>query len=113
MLSKIHSLAAQSSFHPCYDLEGNHWQAKYPYRNKVLWQILAFPYCACSKASRIVSFKSLNTEEGKYFNTLQGATKLTNRKLGDNIIARLICLLIEQNLAASKHTTSNQVKMQE
>ncbi|XP_078384061.1 uncharacterized protein LOC144666512 [Oculina patagonica] len=63
-----------------------------------------------AKQSRIVSLKSTNTEEEeRHFNTLQGVTKLTNRRPGDIITPSLIRLQAEQKLAES----SNPVKMQE
>jgi len=67
-----------------------------------------------AKQSRIVSLKSTNIkEEERYFNTLQGVTKLTNRRPGDIITPSLIRLQAEQKLAESKHGTRNPVKLQE
>ena len=67
-----------------------------------------------AKQSRIVSLKSSNTEEEeRHFNTLQGVTKLTNRRPGDIITPSLIPLQAEQKLAESKHATSNPAKIQE
>lgn len=67
-----------------------------------------------AKQSRIVSLKSSNTEEEeRHFNTLQGVTKLTNRRPGDIITPSLVRLQAEQKLAESKHATNNPVKMQE
>ena len=66
------------------------------------------------KQSRIVSLRSTNTEEEeRYFNTLQGVTKLTSRKPGDIITPSLIRLQAEQKLAESKISTGNPVKVQE
>ena len=66
-----------------------------------------------AKQSRIISLKSTNTEEEeRHFNTLQGVTKLTNRRPGDIITPSLVRLQAEQKLAESKSATSP-VKMQE
>ena len=66
-----------------------------------------------AKQSRIVSLKSTNTEEEeRHFNTLQGVTRLTNRRPGDIITPSLIRLQAEQKLKDSKHANSS-VKMQE
>ena len=55
-----------------------------------------------AKQSRIVSLKSTNTEEEeRHFNTLQGVTKLTNRRPGDIITPSLIRLQAEQKLKAN------------
>ena len=66
-----------------------------------------------AKQSRIISLKSTNTEEEeRHFNTLQGVTKLTNRRPGNIITPSLVRLQAEQKLAESKSATSP-VKMQE
>ena len=66
-----------------------------------------------AKQSRIISLKSTNTEEEeRHFNTLQGVTRLTNRRPGDIITPSLIRLQAEQKMAESKRS-SNPVKMQE
>ena len=66
------------------------------------------------KQGRIDSLRSTNTEEEeKYFNTLQGVTKLTHRRPGDIITPCLIHLQAEQKLAESKRANRNPVKMQE
>ena len=66
-----------------------------------------------AKQSRIISLKSINTEEEeRHFNTLQGVTKLTNRRPGDIITPSLVRLQSEQKLSESKSATSP-VKMQE
>ena len=45
-----------------------------------------------AKQSRIISLKSTHTEEEeRHFNTLQGVTKLTNRRPGEMITPSLIC----------------------
>ena len=63
--------------------------------------------------SRIISLTSTNTEEEeRHFNTLQGVTKLTNRRPGDIITPSLVRLQAEQKLAESKSAT-NPVKIQE
>ena len=65
-----------------------------------------------AKQSRIVSLKSTDTEEEeRHFNTLQGVTKLTNRRPGD-ITPSLIHLQAEQKLKESRNANSS-VKMQE
>ena len=66
-----------------------------------------------AKQSRIISLKSTNTEEEeRHFNTLQGVTKLTNRRPGNIITPSLVRLQAEQKLAESRSATSP-VKMQE
>lgn len=66
-----------------------------------------------ARQSRIISLKSTNTEEEeRHFNTLQGVTKLTNRRPGDIITPSLVRLQAEQKLAESKSAT-NPVKIQE
>ena len=66
-----------------------------------------------ARQSRIISLKSTNTEEEeRHFNTLQGVTRLTNRRPGDIITPSLIRLQAEQKRAESKRS-SNPVKMQE
>ena len=53
-----------------------------------------------AKKSRIISLKSINTEEEeRHFNTLQGVTKLTNRRPGDIITPSLVRLQSEQKLS--------------
>ena len=62
-----------------------------------------------AKQSRIISLKSTNTEEEeRHFNTLQGVTKLTNRRPGNIITPSLVRLQAEQKLAVP-----SPVKMQE
>ena len=60
-----------------------------------------------ARQSRIISLKSINTEEEeRHFKTLQGVTKLTNRRPGDIMTASLVRLQAEQKLAESKSATN-------
>ena len=64
------------------------------------------------KQTRIISGKSANTEkEERHFNTLQGITKLTNRRPGDIITPSLVRLQAEQHMAETRQ--GNAVKAQE
>jgi len=65
-----------------------------------------------AKQNRIISGKSANTEEEeRQFNTLQGVTKLTNRRPGDVITPSLVRLQAEQQMAETRQ--GNAVKAQE
>lgn len=65
-----------------------------------------------AKQNRIISGKSANTEEEeRHFNTLQGITKLTNRRPGDVITPSLVRLQAEQQMAETRQ--GNAVKAQE
>ena len=65
-----------------------------------------------AKQNRIISGKSANTEEEeRHFNTLQGITKLTNRRPGDVITPSLVRLQTEQQMAETRR--GNAVKAQE
>lgn len=56
-----------------------------------------------AKQSRIISGKSAYTEEEeRQFNTLQGVTKLTNRRPGDIITPTLVRLQAEQNMMGTR-----------
>ena len=65
-----------------------------------------------AKQSRIISGRSANTEEEeRHFNSLQGITKLTNRRPGDIITPSLVRLQAEQQMAKARQ--ANTVKSQE
>ena len=65
-----------------------------------------------AKQSRIISGGSANTEEEeRQFNSLQGITKLTNRRPGDIITPSLVRLQAEQQMAKARQ--ANAVKSQE
>lgn len=65
-----------------------------------------------AKQSRIISGRSANTEEEeRHFNTLQGITRLTNRRPGDIITPSLIRLQAEQHMAKTRQASA--VKAQE
>ena len=65
-----------------------------------------------AKQTRIISGRSANTEEEeRQFNTLQGVTKLTNRRPGDIITPSLVRLQAEQRMAETRQ--GNAVKAQE
>ena len=65
-----------------------------------------------AKQSRIISGRSTNTEEEeRHFNTLQGITKLTNRRPGDIITPSLVRLQAEQHMTKARQASA--VKAQE
>ena len=65
-----------------------------------------------AKQSRIISGRSANTEEEeRQFNSLQGITKLTNRRPSDIITPSLVRLEAEQQMAKARQ--ANAVKSQE
>lgn len=65
-----------------------------------------------AKQNRIISGRSTNTEEEeRHFNSLQGITKLTNRRPGDIITPSLVRLQAEQQMASTRQF--NSVKAQE
>ena len=65
-----------------------------------------------AKQSRIISGRSTTTEqEERHFNTLQGITKLTNRRPGDIITPSLVRLQAEQHMTNARQASA--VKAQE
>jgi len=78
------------------------------YGTTVLWYWHSLTAHA-AKQNRIISGKTANTEEEeRQFNTLQGVTKLTNRRPGDVITPSLVRLQAEQQMAETRQGNAAQ-----
>jgi len=65
-----------------------------------------------AKQSTVISGRSLNREEdGRHFNTLQGITKLNNKRPGDVITPSFVRLQAEQHMRKARQASA--VKAQE